>query len=59
MSGDVKLDGTALLFVAEFMAQVHHNIEEKSYGPDECRKCGRDSWPHDPLPVADWSAVDA
>lgn len=37
-------------FLAEFVATEQHQIELRSYGPDRCRKCGRDSWPQQPLP---------
>lgn len=33
-------------FEAEFEAFVHHNIEYMNYGPNRCRYCKRDSWPH-------------
>lgn len=36
-------------FNAFFAATVWHAIERRTYGPDQCRKCGRDSWPHAPL----------
>lgn len=39
------LDG----FNAEFSAAVRHDLERRTYGPDRCRKCDRDSWPHNPL----------
>lgn len=37
-------------FLADFTAREQHTIEIRSYGPDRCRKCGRDSWPQQPLP---------
>lgn len=37
-------------FVAKFEAREHHAIRTRTYGPDRCRDCGRDSWPHAPLP---------
>lgn len=36
-------------FNAEFTGVVWHDIEPKSYGPDVCRGCGRQSWPSSPL----------
>jgi len=51
------INGKTIAFEAEFLAQEHHNIEGKSYGPGACRDCKRDSWPHSPLRTADWSGV--
>lgn len=30
-------------------------FSRSGYGPDKCRGCGGDSWPHSPLPQAVWS----
>lgn len=37
-------------FLADFAATEHHVIEVSHYGPDRCAKCGRESWPQQPLP---------
>jgi|GEM_PF-6844402 len=39
-------------FVADFTVEIHHEIRGKSYGPDYCQDCGKDSWPHDRLQQA-------
>lgn len=39
-------------FSAAFVAQEHHNVAEKSYGPGICRTCAREDWPRSPLPRA-------
>ncbi|MFJ4174021.1 hypothetical protein [Microbacterium sp. NPDC089696] len=49
---------TSVTFKANFDAQEHHDVRGRTYGPDQCRTCDRDSWPHDPLRRADWSVVD-
>lgn len=49
-------DGT---FTSRFEARVEHYVEAKAYGPNTCRKCKAESWPHRPIPrAADWSSDD-
>lgn len=45
-------------FTARFKAQVHHRVEAPAYGPGRCQGCGKDSWPHNPLPRAFWGDDD-
>lgn len=44
LTGSVRTD-----FTASFTSEVHHRLEHHAYGPDKCRGCGRESWPHAPL----------
>jgi len=36
-------------FTAAFTAREYHDLNHHTYGPDKCRGCGRESWPHAPL----------
>lgn len=36
-------------FNAEFVAVEWHDVQHRTYGPDRCLGCGRDSWPQHPL----------
>ena len=46
----IPTDPERVSFAAEFYADEHHDLERRSYGPDQCRKCGKQSWPQNPLP---------
>ena len=36
-------------FESSFVAQEHHDVESRSYGPGICRGCGGEDWPHSRL----------
>ena len=39
-----------VVFSCDFIAEIHHDLDAKAYGPDKCRGCDQESWPHDRLP---------
>ena len=49
VNATVSGDADAPKFEASCVAQEHHDVEGKSYGPGICRGCGAKDWPHDRL----------
>lgn len=39
-------------FNADMTAIVWHDIEHRTYGPNQCRDCKQDDWPQNPLNAA-------
>ena len=51
-----SLGNTAGVFEANFEARVEHEVEHRAYGPDVCKRCKAESWPHRPIPApTKWS----